>query len=63
VDNDGAHPLAEKRGFIPLKKGKHAIRVEYFERTEAEELMVSWEGPKVKKQAVPAGAIFSSPEK
>jgi S1-C subfamily serine protease len=63
VDNDGSHPLAEKRGFIPLKKGKHAIRVEYFERTEAEELMVSWEGPKVKKQAVPAGAIFSSPEK
>ena len=62
VDSDGAHPLLEKRGFIPLKKGKHAIRVEYFERTETEELAVSWEGPKVKKQAIPATALFTQPK-
>jgi len=63
VDSDGAHPLLEKRGFIPLKKGKHAIRVEYFERTETEELVVSWEGPKVRKQAIPATAVFTAAPK
>jgi len=60
VDNDGAHPLAEKYGFIPLAAGKHAIRVGYFDRTETEELVVSWEGPKVKKQTIPAGALFTA---
>jgi S1-C subfamily serine protease len=62
VDRDGAHPPTEKRGFILLVFGKHAIRVEYFDRTETEELVVSWEGPKVKKQAVPAGAVFTQPK-
>ena len=63
VDRDGAHPPTENRGFIPLMAGKHAIRVEYFDRTELEELAVSWEGPKVKKQAVPAGVLFAAQSK
>ena len=58
VDNDGAHAAATKRGFIPLKAGKHAITVAYFDRTETEELKVAWEGPGVKKGPIPASALF-----
>jgi S1-C subfamily serine protease len=63
VDNDGTHPVIEKRGFIPLKKGRHAVRVEYFQRAEAAELAASWEGPRVKKQAIPATALFTAAAK
>jgi S1-C subfamily serine protease len=59
VDNDGLHAMTEKRGFIPLKAGKHAITVLCFERTGEEGLRVSWEGPKVKKQPIPATALFA----
>lgn len=57
VDNDGPHYLMEKRGYIPLKAGKHAITVLYFDRTETDELKVSWEGPGIKKQPIPATAL------
>jgi hypothetical protein len=63
VDSDGTHPLAEKHGFLPLAAGKHAIRVECFVRKKTEEFVVSWEGPKVKKQAIPATALFTAAPK
>jgi len=59
VDNDGLHQPTTRRGFIPLKAGKHAITVAYFERSDAEELKVAWEGPGVKKQPIPAAALSS----
>ena len=59
VDNDGLHPAVTKRGFIPLKAGKHAITVAYFERSGDEALGVSWEGPGVKKGPIPATALFA----
>jgi S1-C subfamily serine protease len=61
VDNDGAHPPIEERGFISLKAGKHAITVGFFHRTEVEVLKVLWEGPGIKKQEVPASAFFTRP--
>lgn len=30
VDNDGRHDLQDKSGFLPLRKGLHRIRVQYF---------------------------------
>jgi len=33
VDNDGLHGPAEERGAIPLTAGRHALRVEWFNKT------------------------------
>ncbi|KPJ74787.1 MAG: hypothetical protein AMS14_04825 [Planctomycetes bacterium DG_20] len=63
VDNDGLHAAFEKRGFAALKAGKHPIRVTFFECAGEEALAVSYEGPGIKKQPIPAEALFrpSSP--
>jgi len=58
VDHDGLHGAVEKRGFVPLKAGKHAIRVECFEAGGDEALEVLYQGPKVRKQAIPAKVLF-----
>lgn len=58
VDNDGLHGPREKRGFIPLKAGKHPITVAFFEGGGAESLKVSWEGPGIPKAPIPATALF-----
>jgi glucose/arabinose dehydrogenase len=58
VKNDTLHSAQEKSGQIWLKAGKHPIRVDYFERTGSQVLTVSYSGPNISKQAVPASALF-----
>jgi len=58
VDNDGAHPRREARGFISLEKGKHAIVCTFFEGGGDEALTVSWEGPDFRKVPIPASVLF-----
>ncbi len=58
VENDGLHGMEERRGEIPLEAGLHPIRVEFFEKTGGEGLAVSWLGPGLPKQKIPAGALF-----
>ena len=61
ADNDGVHMTAETRGFIPLKAGRHAITVTYFQKTGESHLAVSWEGPGIaKKTPIPASALWNS---
>jgi len=60
VDNDGTHGMQERSGQIGLKAGKHALRVEFFEAGGGAGLVVSWEGPGVGKQTIPASALFRS---
>ena len=60
VNNDGLHPLGEKSGTIGLKAGKHAIRVTYFQHGYDQTLIVSYAGPGVSKQVIPASALFRS---
>lgn len=62
VDNDGLHGLQEHSGSIPLKAGKHALRVDYFEATGSENLIVSYAGPGITKQVIPASALFRWPK-
>lgn len=57
ADNDGLHPSAEKRGFIPLEAGKHPIRVTFFQGPGESELKVFYEGPGIKRQEIPAAAL------
>jgi mono/diheme cytochrome c family protein len=60
VESDTIQAGTEKSGSIELKKGLHAITVDYFEAQGGEELRVSIEGPKVPKQEVPGGILFYS---
>jgi alpha-L-fucosidase len=57
VDNDGLHGPAESMGQIILEKGAHPIRVEYFQRTGGLDLEVSFQGPGIAKQPVPAAIL------
>ena len=58
VDNDGLHGALEKRGVIALAAGLHPIRVVYFNKTGGLDLRVQYASAKIKKQAIPAGALF-----
>jgi SSS family solute:Na+ symporter len=53
VDNDGLHMMLEQVGSIKLKKGKHAIRVEYFEGARDQKLVVTYQGPGIRKKVIP----------
>ncbi len=58
VDNDGLHEIHEESGHVALAAGRHAIRVDYFERTGGDGLVVLMEGPGVTKQPIPASRLF-----
>ncbi|MBU0616882.1 MAG: family 20 glycosylhydrolase, partial [Planctomycetes bacterium] len=58
IDNDGLHAAGEKSGQVILKAGKHPIRVEFFQAGGGRALEVSYEGPSVTKQVIPASALW-----
>ena len=58
VDHDGPHSYTLKPGYVALKKGLHAIQVQYFEIGGDQELTLDWIGPGIEKERVPAGALF-----
>ena len=58
VDNDGLHGVQRKAGIIRLRKGLHPVEVSFFEQGGGEKLEVSWEGPDLPHQVVPAEAWF-----
>jgi len=62
VDNDGLHAMRETYGFASLKAGKHSIRLDYCQTTSYNGLILSYEGPGLPKQIVPASALFHSPQ-
>ena len=47
IDNDGLHGLKELSNEVPvvLDAGKHAIRVEFFEKYGAQQLFLKYQGP------------------
>lgn len=53
VENDGLHGMRERSGTIALQAGRHAIRVEFFERGGGAGCIVSIEGDGLDKQVVP----------
>jgi hypothetical protein len=58
VDNDGEHGPTEKSGEIPLAKGLHEFRVEYFQSSQGQSLGVVWETPTSRKRRIPGEALF-----
>ena len=57
MDNDGSHSANEAAGAVALKAGLHRITVLYFDDTEGESLDVSYEGPGITNQRIPAGVL------
>ncbi len=54
VDNDGLHGSTEASGRIVLEKGPHPIRVDFFQRTGGSDFGVTFSGPGIEKQPIPA---------
>ena len=59
VDNGGIHGNAMKRGSATLDAGRHAIDIGFFEASGGETLSLSWSGPGIARQPIPAEAFFS----
>ncbi len=58
VTNDGVHGDQEKSGTIGLKAGMHALTIVYFQGDGGQSLSVSYSGPGIGKQTIPATAFF-----
>ncbi len=59
VENDGLHAHKEASGVIKLKAGFYPLTASYFEASGEESFSVSWEGPSIKKQKLPAAALYT----
>lgn len=58
ADNDGLHGMQEGKGMLALSKGFHKIEIQYFERSGGNDLKVSIESSKIKKQNIPNNMLF-----
>ena len=58
VNNGGIHPLRERTNTVTLTAGLHTLRVEFFANTGVAGLILSWSGPGIAKQVVPANQLF-----
>jgi mono/diheme cytochrome c family protein len=58
VENEGIHPATDKSGTVDLKAGDHEFIVTYFEGDGEQELSVSWQGPDIPLQRIPADVLF-----
>ena len=58
VNNGGIHPLRERIKAVTLTAGLHTLRVEFFANTGVAGLILSWSGPGIAKQVVPANHLF-----
>ncbi|WP_375447784.1 PA14 domain-containing protein [uncultured Fibrella sp.] len=56
VNNDGGHAEQERSGTIGLKAGTHAISIPYFQGGGGQAMTVSYSGPGLGKQTIPAAA-------
>lgn len=58
VNNDGDHGVIERAGSIQLEKGRHPIRLEYFNGHGGFWLEAYYKGPGTAKQIIPADKLF-----
>jgi predicted alpha/beta superfamily hydrolase len=61
IDLDGLHAVTERSKQILLEKGKHKINIEFFEKGGGQFLELNYDGPDLKRQVVPAKALYHSP--
>ena len=59
VDNDGLHSVISAIGMIRLRPGMHPISITFFENSGDQKLDVSYEGPNIRSQQIPAEIYFT----
>lgn len=60
VNNDGRHERVEKSGQVSLSKGRHAIKVTYFDKWGDKDILeVYYSGPGVGKKRIPSSVLFT----
>ncbi len=57
IQNDGPHGIVEKRAARDLTAGPHDLLVTWSDHGGADHLTVSWAGPDLGKQPIPASAL------
>jgi hypothetical protein len=62
INNDGLHGMVEKRGTVNLTAGLHPITATYFDNGGGDGLRMSWSGPDIDKQEIPAAVLVSAAE-
>lgn len=62
IDNDGEHGAKELSNTIHLEKGRHAIRIEYFNGGGGKVLSLSYSSDEISYQPVPESILFKSKE-
>ena len=62
VDNAGYFGAKTDKGKIKLQKGRHLIKILYYENSGSESLDVYMEGPGMAKQAIPPYKLFLNPK-
>ena len=62
IDNDGLHGMVEKSGTVQLTAGLHPIVATYFDNGGGDGLSMSWSGPGLEKQEIPANVLASAAE-
>ena len=58
VDNNGIHWMTEKSGSNYLTAGRHALRLDWFNREYPYGLQVYYAGPGLERQPIPESALF-----
>ena len=59
VDNDGNHGVIERGAAVDLTKGRHMIRVEFYNGGGGYHLDVKYQGTNIPKQIIPANHLYS----
>ena len=57
VNNDGDHGVQERSGSVSLAKGKHTLKIEYFNGGGGYYLDAKYKGPGFGKQIIPADKL------
>jgi glucose/arabinose dehydrogenase len=58
VNNAGIHAVRRRSTTVTLTAGLHALRVDFFASTGLAALVLSWSGPGIAQQVVPASDLF-----
>ncbi|MDA1232810.1 MAG: PA14 domain-containing protein, partial [Planctomycetota bacterium] len=62
IDNDGLHGMVERSGTVTLTPGLHPIIATYFDNGGGDGLTMSWTGPGINKEQIPASVLVSAAE-
>jgi glucose/arabinose dehydrogenase len=58
INNDGLHPIRTRSSTLRLTAGFHSLQVEYFDSSGTAGLILSWSGPGIAGQIIPADDLF-----